>query len=141
MEAAALGVFMISACNFATLFGRVLPDGFVRRVVMGAAMGPTAIGIIYSPWGEPARAPGSMTTGWNTENKVVVARNAKAGHLYVSGPGGLWIISPAGQHLGAIVAPRHIHNIARGDAGGKTLYLWARDRLYRMRSNIAGLRP
>jgi len=27
------------------------------------------------------------------------------GNLYVSGPGGLWIISPEGKHLGAIVGP------------------------------------
>ena len=29
----------------------------------------------------------------------------KAGNLYVSGPGGLWIISPEGKHLGTIVGP------------------------------------
>jgi gluconolactonase len=60
------------------------------------------------------------------------------GHLYVSGPGGLWILSPDGRHLGTIVAPRHIHNMAWGDEDRKTLYLCARDRLYRMRLNIAG---
>jgi gluconolactonase len=56
-----------------------------------------------------------------------------AGNLFVSGPGGLWVISPAGEHLGTIVTPRHVHNMAWGDEDGKTLYLAARDRLYRMR--------
>jgi gluconolactonase len=65
----------------------------------------------------------------------------QAGNVYVSGPGGLWIISPGGKHLGTIVAPRHPHNMAWGDADGKSLYLCARDRLYRMRLNIAGIRP
>jgi gluconolactonase len=60
------------------------------------------------------------------------------GTLYVSGPGGLWVISAAGEHLGTIVAPRHIHNMAWGDADRRTLYLCARDRLYRMRLNVAG---
>jgi gluconolactonase len=60
------------------------------------------------------------------------------GHLYVSGPGGLWILSPDGRHLGTIVAPRHIHNMAWGDADRQTLYLCARDRLYRIRLNVAG---
>jgi gluconolactonase len=60
------------------------------------------------------------------------------GHLYVSGPGGLWILAPDGRHLGTIVAPRHIHNMAWGDADRQTLYLCARDRLYRIRLNIAG---
>lgn len=63
------------------------------------------------------------------------------GNLYVSGPGGLWLISPEGKHLGTIVAPRHIHNMAWGDEDGKTLYLCARSGLYRMRLNIAGVRP
>jgi gluconolactonase len=62
-------------------------------------------------------------------------------NLYVSGPGGLWIISPAGKHLGTIIAPKHIHNMAWGDEDGKTLYLCARSGLYRMRLGIPGIRP
>lgn len=63
------------------------------------------------------------------------------GNLYVSGPGGLWIISPEAKHLGTVIAPKHIHNMAWGDEDGKTLYLCARSGLYRMRLNIAGVRP
>jgi gluconolactonase len=63
------------------------------------------------------------------------------GNLYVSAPGGLWVISPEGKHLGTIVTPRHPHNFHWGDADGKTLYLCARNALYRMRLNIAGVRP
>ena len=63
------------------------------------------------------------------------------GNLYVSAPGGLWVISPEGKHLGTIITPRHAHNFNWGDADGKTLYLCARSGLYRMRLNIAGVRP
>ncbi len=63
------------------------------------------------------------------------------GNLYVSAPGGIWVLSPAGKHLGTIVTPRHAHNFAWGDADGKTLYLAARSGLYRIRLNIAGVRP
>lgn len=63
------------------------------------------------------------------------------GNLYVSAPGGLWVISPEGKHLGTIVTPRHAHNFAWGDADGKTLYVCARSGLYRIRLNIAGVRP
>ena len=63
------------------------------------------------------------------------------GNLYVSGPGGLWILSPEGKHLGTIIAPKHPHNMAWGDDDGKTLYLCARSGLYRMRLNIPGIRP
>lgn len=65
----------------------------------------------------------------------------QAGNLYVSGPEGLWVISPEGKHLGTIITPRHVHNMAWGDADGKTLYLCARSGLYRIRLNIAGVRP
>ena len=64
-----------------------------------------------------------------------------AGNLYVSAPGGLQILSPEGKHLGTIVTPQHAHNMAWGDDDGKTLYLAARTGLYRIRLNIAGVRP
>ena len=63
------------------------------------------------------------------------------GNVYVSGPGGIWILSRAGKHLGTIIAPMHPHNFAWGDEDGKTLYLCARSGLYRMRLNIPGIRP
>src|SRR5215471_11716482 len=63
------------------------------------------------------------------------------GNLYLSGPGGLWIISAKGKHLGTIVGPEHPHNMAWGDEDAKTLYLCAKTGLYRIRFNIAGIRP
>jgi gluconolactonase len=63
------------------------------------------------------------------------------GNLYVSGAGGLWILSPEGRHLGTLVGPEHPHNIAWGDEDGKTLYLAAQTGLYRIRLNIPGIRP
>jgi gluconolactonase len=63
------------------------------------------------------------------------------GNLYVSGPGGLWIISSEGKHLGTIVAPEHPHNFAWGDDDGRTLYLCARTGLYRVHLKVPGIRP
>jgi gluconolactonase len=65
----------------------------------------------------------------------------QSGNLYLSGPGGLWIISSEGKHLGTIVGPEHPHNMAWGDADGKTLYLCAKTGLYRIRFNVPGIRP
>ncbi|MEW6319947.1 MAG: SMP-30/gluconolactonase/LRE family protein [Acidobacteriota bacterium] len=59
------------------------------------------------------------------------------GHLYVSGPGGLWIIAPDGTHLGTIGAPELAANLAWGD-DGRSLYLTARTGLYRLRTLIPG---
>ncbi|MFN7933038.1 MAG: SMP-30/gluconolactonase/LRE family protein [Bryobacteraceae bacterium] len=63
------------------------------------------------------------------------------GNLYVSGPRGMWILSPQGKHLGTVITPVHPHNFAWGDTDGKTLYICARGGLYRMPLNIAGVRP
>jgi gluconolactonase len=62
------------------------------------------------------------------------------GNLYVSGPGGLWIISPESKHLGTLKGSEHPHNLAWGDDDGKTLYLAAQTGLYRIRLNIPGIR-
>jgi len=63
------------------------------------------------------------------------------GNVYVSGPGGLWILSPDGKHLGTIVGPEHPHNLTWGDDDGRTLYLTAQTGLYRVRLKIPGIRP
>jgi aquaporin Z len=63
IEAVGLGLFMVSACVFATLLehpastvAQCIEDPFVRRLCMGMAMGLTAVGIIYSPWGQQSGA-------------------------------------------------------------------------------------
>jgi gluconolactonase len=63
------------------------------------------------------------------------------GNLYVCGPGGIWVISAEGKHLGTIKAPKNPHNIAWGGPDGKTLYITAQNTLYRMPLNIPGIRP
>jgi len=63
MEAWGLGLFMISAAVFGTLMEhpaspirQAIADPFLRRIPMGLAMGLTAMGIIYSPWGQQSGA-------------------------------------------------------------------------------------
>lgn len=63
MEAAGLGLFMISACVFATILEYpaspvrgAIADPLLRRILMGIAMGLTAVGLIYSPWGKQSGA-------------------------------------------------------------------------------------
>ncbi len=63
-----------------------------------------------------------------------------SGNLFGTGPGGLWIISPAGKALGRIEAPEVPANVAWGD-DGKTLYLTARTSVYRVRLTTSGSRP
>lgn len=63
MESAGLGIFMISAGVVTTLLEypnspvhQAIADPFLRRALIGVAMGLTAIGIIYSPWGQQSGA-------------------------------------------------------------------------------------
>jgi len=58
MEAAELGLFMVSACAFTVLLFysaspavAAIPSEMTRRLLVGLAMGATAIAIIYSPIG------------------------------------------------------------------------------------------
>ena len=63
------------------------------------------------------------------------------GNLYVSGPGGVWVISAAGKHLGTIQVEQLPANMAWGDADGRALYFAARSALYRIRLDVAGVKP
>jgi aquaporin Z len=63
IEAAALGIFMISAGVFTALvenpgswFCRAIASAELRRGLIGLAMGSTAAGLIYSPWGRRSGA-------------------------------------------------------------------------------------
>lgn len=63
MEAWGLGMFMVSAGLFTILLEypgspahQTIADPDVRRALIGLAMGLTAIGIIYSPWGQQSGA-------------------------------------------------------------------------------------
>src|SRR5262245_47029148 len=104
-----------------------------KKIVMRyevAADGSLANGQVFF---DMTKAPG--------EDAIDGIKVDQQGNLYVSGPGGLWILSPAGKHLGTILAPKHPHNMAWGGEDGKTLYMTAQDSLYRMPLNIAGVRP
>jgi gluconolactonase len=76
------------------------------------------------------------------------------GNLYCTGPGGIWIFSPEGKHLGTIKPPETPANLHWGkfaktnaEAGMKpdeqatTLYITARTGLYRIQLSVAGIRP
>lgn len=71
MEACCLGLFMISAGLFTVLLQypgspiyHLIPSPFARRSLNGLAMGLTAIGIIYSPWGTRSGAHMNPAVTW-----------------------------------------------------------------------------
>lgn len=63
----------------------------------------------------------------------------KAGNIFSSAPGGVYVISPEGILLGLIECPERPANMAWGDSDGKTLYFTAHTGLYKIRTNIGGV--
>jgi len=143
---------------------RVSPDGKNLQLLTTELSGPN--GLAFSPdekyfyvdnWDEKRKvilrfemnADGTLSSGKvffdmtsaPGEDALDGMKVDQKGNLYVSGPGGLWIISPKGKHLGTIIGPEHPHNMAWGDDDGKTLYLCAQTGLYRIRLGIPGIRP
>jgi gluconolactonase len=63
------------------------------------------------------------------------------GNIYSAGPGGVWIFSPSGKHLGTIHMPETTSNVAWGDADGKTLYITASSSVYCVKTKVGGVLP
>jgi aquaporin Z len=111
IEAAGLGVFMVSACLFGALLEhpaspvrQALADPTLRRVLMGLAMGTTAVAIVYSPWGQQSGAHinPAVTLTFLRLGKV---RPVDAGFYIVAQfAGGLLGVLLSGALLGAALA-------------------------------------
>ncbi len=57
---------------------------------------------------------------------------AASGHLFASGPGGIYVITPEGRKLGLIATGKAIANCAFGE-DGRTLFLASSDKVARVR--------
>jgi gluconolactonase len=62
------------------------------------------------------------------------------GNVWVTGPGGVWVISPAGERLGVIEVPENTGNLAWGGPDWRTLYIPSSTSLYRIRTKVASAR-
>jgi len=59
------------------------------------------------------------------------------GNIWATGPGGIWVFTPGGKHLGTIKLPEQPANLAWG-GDWKTLYITACTTLYRLKTSVAG---
>jgi gluconolactonase len=62
------------------------------------------------------------------------------GYIYSAAPGGVWVISPDGKHLGTIRVPERTGNVAWG-GDGKWLYITASTSVYRIKTVTGGTLP
>jgi gluconolactonase len=123
---------------------------------------PHANGLAFSPDEKILYANGSRerfvraydveADGMLTNSRLLIDLNSDArpgitdgmkvdtkGNIWESGPGGIWIISPQGTVLGHIQVPELVANVAFGDPDHKTLYIAARNSVYKIRTNVAGI--
>jgi gluconolactonase len=59
------------------------------------------------------------------------------GSIWVTGPDGVWVISPEGEQLGLIEVPEDVGNLAWGGSDWRTLYIPSSTSLYRVPTKVA----
>jgi gluconolactonase len=62
------------------------------------------------------------------------------GNVYVTGPAGIWVFSPEGEHLGTIEVPESTGNLNWGDDEWRSLFIPASTSVYRVRMKVGGNR-
>jgi gluconolactonase len=62
------------------------------------------------------------------------------GDVYVTGPDGIWIFAPDGEHLGVIEVPESTGNLNWGEADWRSLFIPASTSVYRVRMKVGGNR-
>jgi gluconolactonase len=62
------------------------------------------------------------------------------GNIWVSGPGGVWVINPAGEHLGVIEVPEVVGNLAWGGPNWRTLFIPSSTSVYSIETKVASAR-
>ena len=62
------------------------------------------------------------------------------GNVYVTGPRGIWVFSPAGRHLGVISMPEHAGNLNWGGRDWDELYCACSTSIYRVKLKVRGNR-
>lgn len=123
---------MVSAAVFATALyhpssqlAAGISNEWLRRGVMGLAMGVTAVGIIYSPWGQRSGAHMNPAVTLTFFRLGTVARHDFLGYVlaqFVGGIAGLAIVVAA---LGDLVSHPSIHYVVTtpGPAGETVAFL------------------
>ena len=62
------------------------------------------------------------------------------GNIWVTGPGGVWVINPAGEHIGLIEIPEVVGNLAWGGEGWRTLFIPSSTSVYSIETKVASAR-
>ena len=62
------------------------------------------------------------------------------GNIWVTGPGGAWVLTPEGEHLGTIATPAVAGSLSFGGADRRTLFLMTSDSVHSVGTTVRGAR-
>jgi len=83
----------------------------------------------------------SIGTGsFETGELVDGMKCGEGGTIWVTGPGGVWVFSPEGEHLGVVEIPENVGNLHWGGPEWKWIFVCASTGLYRFKTKVAGRR-
>jgi len=118
IEAALLGLFMLSASSFGLLLEHpsspvrvALVDPFLRRALMGCAMGLTAIALVYSPLGQRSGAHMNPAVTLTFLRLGKVSAGDAAGYVVAQFAGGAAGMALAALLYGSLLAEPHVHYV------------------------------
>lgn len=116
MEAVELGLFMLSACVFSVLLyhpsspvAQSIADSVFRRMIMGTAMGATAIAIIFSPLGKRSGAHFNPAVTWTFFRLGKIDARDAAFYTLFQFAGGIAGVLIASLALGTLVAHQAVN--------------------------------
>jgi gluconolactonase len=112
-----------------TLWINDTDGGHIRRFSVSSDGSLTGGDVIYQMEGF------SLETGIPDGQKL-----DEAGNIWVSGPGGLHVVTPEGELLGRILTPENVGNQAWGGEDWKTLFICTSSTVHTLRTTVAGHR-
>ena len=119
IEAAGLGLFMMSAATMTALLEHpaspirlALPDPFIRRVLMGLAMGLTAASLVYSPWGQRSGAHFNPAVTLTFLRLGKVSRRDATFYVAAQFAGGILGVAAAARLLRPWIADASVNYVA-----------------------------
>jgi gluconolactonase len=62
------------------------------------------------------------------------------GNVWVTGPGGVWVVTPEGEHLGTVGVPERTGNLNWGGPSWDVLYVPSSTSVYRFQAKVGGNR-
>jgi gluconolactonase len=147
------GVYRVSAAGAVTLLTRelVAPNGIAfspdeKTLYVAQSDGQRPIIMAF-----PVKADGTLDAGREMVNGLAESKAGKPGafdglkvdeqgHLFATGPGGVWVVAPDGTLLGVIEMGQPTANVGWGD-DGSVLYITSNKELYRVKTTTKGKMP